>query len=417
MRNRGYSREAADLRAELDVVTGRRREGTLFGAVRPKTASRWRIDVRPFGWISSLAGEGFRSPEEAELVLRKIRGRIRSGMSAEAAVAPFLTSSSAAARVATHYERWLEAKRREVRLGRLSPRTLQEYARYARPQGEIGWWDSRSIYEIDEARLEDWSFALAERCLAPKTIRNVLGAFRSFTAWLVRRGGLERVPLFPVVRLERHAPRVLELEDQVRILEAIPTEERGALLVLATMGLRPGEVRALMPADYVPGRGRDELATLRVERARQGLGPDAPVGPTKTHRARVLPVPPAVSAWIEDNVNPRERLRRAWLFVNPRTGAPWSHWALRQAWLRGCRAAGVAPVPLYEGTKHTAASAMLERSGNLEVVAAMLGHTDVRTTRLYAQARAAALVELMGGSVSAGAQAVPKPRLRRTDGR
>ena len=47
-----------------------------------------------------------------------------------------------------------------------------------------------------------------------------------------------------------------------------------------------------------------------------------------------------------------------------------------------------APVRLYEGTKHTAATAMLERSGgDIEAVREYLGHTDAATTRLYAKTR------------------------------
>ncbi|MFQ5734873.1 MAG: ThuA domain-containing protein, partial [Planctomycetaceae bacterium] len=44
----------------------------------------------------------------------------------------------------------------------------------------------------------------------------------------------------------------------------------------------------------------------------------------------------------------------------------------RSSWLRGCRSAGLPPVPLYEGTKHSGATAMMERSG-LKVVDAWGG--------------------------------------------
>ncbi len=394
-RNANYPREARALRALL--MAGRREEGQRFGRVRRGARGRgWRVDVRPFGWIHSLAGVGFgERRHEAKLVLRKIRARVDQGMSAQEAVAPFLPISSNVARVATHYAAWLDARRRELALERLSPRTVHEYERYARSGGELDFWHGRTIYDVDGPALEEWSLWLAERGLAPKTVRNVLGAFRTFVRYLQRRGELERAPLFPVVQVPEHLPQVLALEDQARILAAIPALERGAHLVAATMGLRPGEVRALRPADYAPARAPGDLARLHVRHARQGHSANAPLGPTKTRRERALPVPEIVSAWIDEHVKPKERLKRKWLFVNPRTRKAWSHRAFRASWLRGCKAAGLGAVPFYEGTKHTFASAALERCGSAEVVANFLGHTDTRTTRRYAKVGERALVELV----------------------
>lgn len=393
-----YPREARELRAFL--MAGRRDAGRAFGVVRRDHGrATWYIDVRPYGRIWSLEGQGFTRKSDATAVLRRIRSRVDQGLSHEVAVAPFLPVSHRTSKVATHYEAWLERRRRELAVGKLSPLTVSEYERYARPGGELDFWDAMTIHDVDAGALEDWTLWLAERGLAPKTIRNVLGAFRTFVRSLARREVLERVPLFPEVSVPEHVPQVLTVADQARILAAIPAAERGPHLVAGTMGLRPGEVRALQPGDYTPPRGND-LGLLRVARARQGAAPDAPIGPTKTRRERVLPVPALVAAWIAEELPPAELLRREWLFTNPRTGRPWSHWALRESWLRGCDAAGVARVGLYNGTKHSAASAMLERSGNLEAVAKMLGHTDLRTTQRYAKVSERVLVELARGSTA-----------------
>jgi site-specific recombinase XerC len=78
-------------------------------------------------------------------------------------------------------------------------------------------------------------------------------------------------------------------------------------------------------------------------------------------------------------------------------GLRWSHWALRQSWLRGCKAAGLPPIKYYEGTKHSGATAMLERSKDLEGVREYLGHSDARSTRKYAQLTSGALVAIAKG--------------------
>jgi site-specific recombinase XerC len=53
--------------------------------------------------------------------------------------------------------------------------------------------------------------------------------------------------------------------------------------------------------------------------------------------------------------------------------------------------------PLYEGTKHSGATAMMERSGNERAVQAILGHADVRSTRRYVELSDQAKVEVLLG--------------------
>ena len=49
----------------------------------------------------------------------------------------------------------------------------------------------------------------------------------------------------------------------------------------------------------------------------------------------------------------------------------------RQAWLRACRDAGQPEVKFYEGTKHTFASAALDRTENERAVQEYMGHSDL----------------------------------------
>ena len=66
----------------------------------------------------------------------------------------------------------------------------------------------------------------------------------SFARWLHdEREELEAVPRFPWPKVPDYVPRVLSIEDQDAILEAIREPERGIFLALAHLGLRPGEAR------------------------------------------------------------------------------------------------------------------------------------------------------------------------------
>jgi hypothetical protein len=85
--------------------------------------------------------------------------------------------------------------------------------------------------------------------------------------------------------------------------------------------------------------------------------------------------------------------------VNPR-GLPaeergrelrWTHDALRTTWLRACAEVGV-DVGLYEGTKHSSATAW--RSGGMSLKhVRMLRHRDARSTERYGKLADGALVE------------------------
>ena len=186
----------------------------------------------------------------------------------------------------------------------------------------------------------------------------MLGAFHAFLADLVRRGEVERVPVFPRVPVDEYVPRTTTLEVQDQILAAIPEDRRGAFLA-ARLGVRPGEVRALNVADY-------DRATrvLTIRAAMKGPISKAPRRGTKERNVRRLIIDHELAAWIESHVDPAGALVGAPLFANPtgrRDGRRWLSNPLREEWNRAALAIGVR-VRIYEGTKHTTATEAL-RSG------------------------------------------------------
>jgi hypothetical protein len=99
--------------------------------------------------------------------------------------------------------------------------------------------------------------------------------------------------------------------------------------------------------------------------------------------------------WIERQVDRHARLQRAPLFVNPRTGRRWSHWALRDRWIRAAKSVGIEGVRLYEGTKHTMATDAVRRGVSERALQTFLGHSDARSTRRYARMSDEALVSVL----------------------
>jgi hypothetical protein len=139
----------------------------LFGVVRRTSdGRRWRIDVRPSGWIHGLAGVSFGDDRAmAEAVLNVIRVKIAQGVPRDEAVAGFLPVVADAHRIAVRYAAWLDHMDGLVEVGDRSPQTIREYRRYARQGGELAWWGAESLAAVTEGGLESWSqwMALDER--------------------------------------------------------------------------------------------------------------------------------------------------------------------------------------------------------------------------------------------------------------
>jgi hypothetical protein len=202
-----------------------------LGVVRRRRDTRgWYIDLRPYGRIYRNRGIPIDSKKTAQRVLEQIRSELAEGRSIHQVLAAYLPERSKPNLFRSRLDRWLEVKRREMQGGSLSPTYLRELERYARPGGYFSFLDDLSIFEIGYGHIEDFSLHLADLGLSPKTRRNVLGALHGLLTWLRRRGELRAVPEVPLPKVDEHEPRILSIEDQDRILEAIPEERRGIFL-------------------------------------------------------------------------------------------------------------------------------------------------------------------------------------------
>jgi integrase len=314
--------------------------------------------------------------------------------------------------------------------GERSPGYLRELERYAELEGHIGgFWIGRTIHEINAGTVQDWDEWLRARPIGAKTRRNVLGAFHAFCSWLELRDEIAKVPRMPSVAMDEHAPTILPVEVQARVLEAVPEPKRGAFLAMAH-GIRPGEVRALNVSDYRDG-------WISVSKAYKGPNLDSPIRGTKGRRARRVPCDEGLREWLEKSSPARaaavlgqqragEGARVATydsaagsqgadppavphlevqtiqpaapLFPNPTARNPekrWIHQALREEWHRACKRVGITGVQMYEGTKHSTATDAIRRGVPVELVRRFLGHADIRTTQRYVNLEDTALVHVL----------------------
>jgi integrase len=144
------------------------------------------------------------------------------------------------------------------------------------------------------------------------------------------------------------------------------------------LGVRSGEARALDVGDWRPDYPGTKHGALIVRRAAKGPLPDAPLRGTKTGSSRPVPADVDLKRWLRKHAP-----KSGALFVNPlgrRDGKRWSANGLTLEWKRAAEQVG-GIASLYEGTKHSTASAAINGGMALDAIQAALGHADARSTR------------------------------------
>ncbi|GMR04580.1 MAG: hypothetical protein BMS9Abin23_0480 [Thermodesulfobacteriota bacterium] len=73
----------------------------------------------------------------------------------------------------------------------------------------------------------------------------------------------------------------------------------------------------------------------------------------------------------------------AFVFINQRTGRPYTQNFINELWVEARKQKGL-DIPLYNATRHSLASTLLNDGADLAAIKDILGHTDIRTTLIYA---------------------------------
>ena len=129
--------------------------------------------------------------------------------------------------------------------------------------------------------------------------------------------------------------------------------------------------------------------TLIIRRGQKNRRVGGCEGGTKKRKGtKLLPVPEDLRDWLEDQLSAERRIDgEAFLFQNPdayNAAGQWSETAMRRTWYAACAAVGI-KVSLYEGTKHSTATALKAAGVEDRVLAHAAGHSDVRSIQRYAK--------------------------------
>jgi site-specific recombinase XerD len=226
--------------------------------------------------------------------------------------------------------------------------------------------------------------------LAPKTVSRVVSDMRTFLRFLTMRGILQKdlsVEL-PSIRVPTDAaiPSVWDHELVIRLLEAIDrSSAKGkrdfAILLLACrLGLRAGDIRRL------------KLDQLHWESSR------IEAMQSKTGQSLILPLTTEVGEALIDYLKsgrPQTAHREVFLKVTPpfdpfKTNANLYHIVTYWRQLAGIKFRTAQKRGMHS-LRHTLATRLLEKETPFPTIAAILGHTSLESTRIYAKADVEAL--------------------------
>ena len=302
-----------------------------------------------------------------------------------------MSKFTAAPEVCTEITRWLGYLAAERRM---SAKTLEAYRR------DVGQFlgflaehlggapTLKRLAKLTPADIRAFMAARRSDGVGNRSLMRVLAGTRSFARFL-ERNGKGKVAALTAVRspkLPRTLPKPLAVSAATQITDT---------------GLRKGETRE----PWVTARDAAVLALLygsglRISEAlglkrRDATGADALTVTGKGNKARMVPVLPQVNKLIADYIAlcPYDLPPGGPLFVGAR-GGPLSPRIVQLAmeWLRG--ALGLPDSATPHALRHSFATHLLSRGGDLRAIQELLGHASLSTTQIYTAVDSERLLEV-----------------------
>jgi integrase/recombinase XerC len=301
--------------------------------------------------------------------------------------------SFAAADVAAELTRWLAHLSGERRM---SPNTLAAYGRDVRQfltflaEHFGGAPTLKKLAKLEPRDVRAFMAARRSAGLSARSLMRALAAARSFARFL-ERGGKGKVAALSAVRapkIDKTLPKPLTISAAKRVTDTelragarapwILARDAAVLGLLYGSGLRITEALSLTRAD-VPAPGQGDAITV--------------IG--KGNRARMVPVLPQVLQLIADYVAlcPYDLPENGPLFVGAKAGPLRARIVqLAMAGLRG--ALGLPDSATPHALRHSFATHLLARGGDLRSIQELLGHASLSTTQIYTAIDSERLLEV-----------------------
>jgi integrase len=272
----------------------------------------------------------------------------------------------------------------------IAPSYQKDYRRMVSIAKEF--FSSNSEIDIRELRKKDIigykKYLENNRGYKNKTLKNTLDLFKTFLNHVKDLEIIVTVPPFPDIDTGQHNFKWLSQEDQISLFDLVSEHDKPIIAFLMLHGCRPSEARALKCRDVDVKNGCITISATfsgRTYREKRKGRKAKPV---------VIPIHPETHDYVSDRV--KNNLPDAWLFVN-RHGRNYSENALRRIWDNVRKDAGIdKSLRLYDATRHSFASRLVNSGTSIFKVSRLLGHSSVKMTEKYAHGEIESLKADMG---------------------
>jgi integrase/recombinase XerC len=299
------------------------------------------------------------------------------------AAAPHIELASADPSIAQEMARWLSHLGAERRL---SPKTLEAYGRDLRQCLDFlcaHWGERVTLKRFAALEATDIRAFMAMRRaddIAGRSLMRALAWLRSFGRFLEREGK-GKVGALSAIRAPKVAktlPKPLPMASAKRLADA---DERAGEDRETWILVRDAAVMALL---YGSGlRISEALGLKRREVPRAGEG-DVLIVTGKGNKTRMVPVLQNVLALVDEYVAtcPHPLPPEGPIFLGAR-GGPLSPRIIQLAMERLRGALGLPDSATPHALRHSFATHLLSRGGDLRAIQELLGHSSLSTTQIY----------------------------------
>ncbi|WP_454642071.1 tyrosine recombinase XerC [Bradyrhizobium liaoningense] len=299
------------------------------------------------------------------------------------AAVPHIELASADPSIAQEMARWLAHLGAERRL---SPKTLEAYGRDLRQCLDFlcaHWGERVTLERFAALEATDVRAFMAMRRaddIAGRSLMRALAGLRSFGRFLERegKGKVGALSAIRAPKVAKSLPKPLPMASAKRLADA---DERAGEERETWILARDAAVMALL---YGSGlRISEALGLKRREVPKPGEG-DVLVVTGKGNKTRMVPVLQNVLALIQDYVAicPYPLPPAGPIFVGAR-GGPLSPRIIQLAMERLRGALGLPDSATPHALRHSFATHLLSRGGDLRAIQELLGHSSLSTTQVY----------------------------------
>lgn len=310
------------------------------------------------------------------------------------AAVPHIELASADPSIAQEMARWLSHLGAERRL---SPKTLEAYGRDLRQCLDFlcsHWGERVTLARFANLEATDIRAFMAMRRaddIAGRSLMRALAGLRSFGRFLERegKGKVGALSAIRAPKIAKSLPKPLPMASAKRLADA---DERAGEERETWILVRDAAVMALL---YGSGlRISEALGLKRREVPKAGEG-DVLVVTGKGNKTRMVPVLQNVLALIDEYVAicPHPLPPEGPIFVGAR-GGPLSPRIIQLAMERLRGALGLPDSATPHALRHSFATHLLSRGGDLRAIQELLGHASLSTTQIYTGIDAERLLEV-----------------------